>query len=75
MYKILKDKFFPRKNQPQEGDDYDPNIIISSFLNYTENSLKEISKMEKNFQNIPKYHLKYLKYDYKIRINRLKEAV
>jgi hypothetical protein len=49
--------------------------ICAAFMNYHIDSLREVAKMERDFNSIPERHKKLMKYDYHERIKKLKEAI
>ncbi len=50
-------------------------IILSSFYNYEKDSLKDVKKMEKDFNSIGEHYLNILPFNYTERINKLKNAI
>ena len=49
--------------------------ICSAFFNYQLDSLRDVARMERDFSSIPKNHIKLLKYDYKVRLDKLRKAI
>ena len=49
--------------------------ICSAFFNYQVDSLRDVARMERDFNSIPKDHLKLLKYDYRERLDKLRKAI
>jgi hypothetical protein len=49
--------------------------ICSAFLNYQVDSMRDVSRMERDFSSLPNYQLELLKYQYKERINNLRHAI
>ena len=50
-------------------------LILTSFFNYKKDSLKDVTKMENDFKSIGEKYLDYLSFDYKERINKIKEGI
>ena len=50
-------------------------LILASFFNYKEDALKDISKMENDFKSIGEKYLGYLSFNYKDRIDKIKEGI
>lgn len=65
-----------KKKQPlDDPEEYDHlKDICSAFFNYQVDSLRDVARMERDFNSIPKHHIRMLKYDYKERIDKLKKA-
>ena len=49
--------------------------ICAAFFNYQIDSLRDVARMERDFNSIPKSHLQMLKYDYKERLDKLRKAI
>jgi len=50
--------------------------VIAAFFNYSIDAMRDISRMERDFNKIDPKYLKYMSFDYKKdRIGRLKRAV
>lgn len=50
--------------------------VISAFFNYSLDAMRDIARMERDFNKIPKKYLQMLSPDFKTkRIDRLKKAV
>jgi carnosine N-methyltransferase len=49
--------------------------ICSAFFNYQVDSLRDVMRMERDFSSIPVDHIKFLKYNYKERLEKLKKAI
>ena len=50
-------------------------LILASFFNYKTDALKDVSKMENDFKSIGEKYLNYLSFNYKDRINKIKEGI
>ena len=50
-------------------------LILASFFNYKNDSMIDTIKMEKDFKSIGEKYLKYLSFDYKERISKIKKAI
>ena len=50
-------------------------LILSSFFNYKNDSMKDVNKMENDFKSIGENYLKCLSFNYKDRINKIKEGI
>ena len=50
-------------------------LILSSFFNYKNDSMKDVNKMENDFKSIGEKYLKCLSFNYKDRINKIKEGI
>jgi len=66
-----------KKKQPLDvPEEYDHlKDICSAFFNYQVDSLRDVARMERDFNSIPKHHIGMLKYDYKERLDKLKKAI
>jgi len=49
--------------------------IVSAFFNYQIDSLRDVSRMERDFRSIGEKYTKRLSFDYKERIEKLKRAI
>ena len=50
-------------------------LILASFFNYKNDSLKDVLKMENDFKSIGEKYLKYLSFNYIDRISKIKEGI
>ncbi len=60
-------------DDPQEYDHLKD--ICSAFFNYQVDSLRDLMRMERDFSSIPQEHIKLLKFDYKVRLEKMKKAI
>ena len=49
--------------------------IVSAFFNYQIDSLRDVSRMERDFKSLADKYIKRLSFDYKERIEKLKHAI
>ena len=76
LRQLLKQWYEPKgDNSSSPADDYEINAILYAMFNYRSDSLNEIKKKKKNFENLPKEHLKFLKYDCQTRMTKLKAGI
>ena len=57
-------------NDPEEYEHL--KNIVSSFFNYQVDSLREVSRMERDFSSIPLKHKERMSFNYQSRIEKLK---
>ena len=50
-------------------------LILASFFNYKNDSMKDVIKMENDFKSIGEKYLNFLSFNYKDRINKIKEGI
>ena len=50
-------------------------LILASFFNYRNDSLKDVIKMENDFKSIEEKYLKYLSFNYNDRISKIKDGI
>ncbi len=69
---------YPRENSKpiDDPEEYQHlTAICAAFLNYQIDSLKDVARMERDFSSLSVTQLKLLKYDYKDRIKKSREAI
>ena len=49
--------------------------IVAAFLNYQIDSLRDVTRMERDFRSIPESHKSRLSFNYQSRIDRIKKAI
>ena len=50
-------------------------LILASFFNYKNDSMKDVNKMENDFKSIGEKYLNFLFFNYNDRINKIKEGI
>jgi len=75
----MEDSQTQKQNNPiseDEEEDRHFRQVVSAFFNYSVDAMRDIARMERDFNKIDKKYHKYLSFDFKKdRIERMKKAV
>ena len=64
------------KNSENDPEEYQHlRKILSAFFNYQVDSLRDVSRMERDFNSIDEKYKKRIDFDYKERIEKMKKAI
>ena len=64
------------KNSENDPEEYEHlKTIVSAFLNYQVDSLRDVQRMERDFKSIDKKYKERLSFNYMVRIEKIKKAI